>query len=129
MSTSSSHEDGEAYCPKSATTRILPALVWTKSDKTERWLREGLTLAGWRGGQAFPLEHKDVTDERVSKPQQAQGPKVGRSLPIIPQRGGCCRLIRILHTKHLYPTYMDIYHTTRSIVAGLPGTYHVAALP
>lgn len=96
MSPSSSHEDGEAYYPKSAMTRILPALVWTKSDKTERQFREGLTLAGWRGGQAFPIEHKNVTDEKVSKPRQAQGPKVGRSLPIIPQRRGCCRLIRIL---------------------------------
>lgn len=96
MSPSSSHEDGEAYCPKSAMTRILPALVWTKPDKTERQLREGLTLAGWRGGQAFPLEHKDVTDARVSKPRPAQSPKVGRSLPIIPQRRGCCILIRIL---------------------------------
>lgn len=95
MSLSSSHKDGEAYCPKSAMTRILPALVWTKSDKTERQLREGLTLAGWRGGQAFPLEHKDGTVKRVSKPQQAQDPKVGPSLAIIPQLRGCCRLIRI----------------------------------
>lgn len=89
MSLSSSHEDGEAYCPKSAMTRILPALVWTKSEKTEQQLREGLTLAGWRA------EHKDITDERVSKPRQAQGPKVGPSLPIIPQHRGFCRL-RIL---------------------------------
>lgn len=89
MSLSSSHEDGETYCPKSAMTRILPVLAWTKSDKTERQLREGLTLAGRRGG------HKDVTDKRVSKPRQARGPKVGPSLPIIPQRRGCYRL-RIL---------------------------------
>lgn len=48
-------------------TRILPALVWTGPDKTEKQLREGLTLAGWREEvQAFPLEHEDIIDEKVS---------------------------------------------------------------
>lgn len=41
-------------CLMSAMMRILPALVWTQPDKTEKQLREGLTPAGWGGGGDRP---------------------------------------------------------------------------
>lgn len=40
---------------------------------------------------------------------------MGPSLPIVPS-WVCCRL-RLLWTRHLHPTPIDIYHTTRSIIA------------